>query len=130
MSIDMPPHPEIPLAVFQSITVDGIIVVTSPQELVSMIVAKAVRMAEIMDVPVISLVENMSYFKYPDNGRDYQIFVESHIEEIAIEHDLTVLAQLPIDPKSSAACDKGLIEAFAGYWLQPVAKIIEKLEVN
>ncbi|HHU48877.1 MAG TPA: Mrp/NBP35 family ATP-binding protein [Clostridiales bacterium] len=131
MFIDMPPGTgDVPLTVFQSIAVDGIIVVTSPQELVSMIVSKAVKMAEMMNIPIIGFVENMSYFKCPDNGKDYQIFGESHIEEIADKHNLKVLAKLPIDPKISAACDKGLIELFDGNWLDPVAKILEKMEEN
>jgi Mrp family chromosome partitioning ATPase len=131
MFIDMPPGTgDVPLTVFQSIAVDGIIVVTSPQELVSMIVSKAVKMAEMMNIPIIGLVENMSYFRCPDNGKDYQIFGESHIEEIAAKHDLKVLAKLPIDPKISAACDKGMIELFEGDWLEPVAGILERLEKN
>lgn len=129
MFIDMPPGTgDIPLTVFQSIAVDGIIVVTSPQELVSMIVSKAVKMAEMMNVPIIGLVENMSYFKCPDNGKDYKIFGDSHMEEIADKHNLKVLAKLPIDPKISAACDKGMIELYDGNWLNPVAKILEQLE--
>lgn len=129
MFIDMPPGTgDVPLTVFQSIPVDGIIVVTSPQELVSMIVAKAVKMAEMMNVPIIGLVENMSYFKCPDNGIDYKVFGESHIEEIAEKHNLKVLAKLPIDPKISAACDKGLIELVEGDWLDPVAKLLENSE--
>ncbi len=126
MFIDMPPGTgDVPLTVFQSIGVDGIIVVTSPQELVSMIVSKAVKMAEMMNIPILGLVENMSYFKCPDNDKDYQIFGESHIEEIAEKHNLKVLAKLPIDPKIAAACDKGMIELFDGNWLEAVAKILE-----
>ena len=128
MFIDMPPGTgDVPLTVFQSIAVDGIIVVTSPQELVSMIVSKAVKMAEMMNIPIIGLVENMSYFKCPDNGKDYQIFGESHIDEVADKHNLKVLAKLPIDPRISAACDKGMIELFDGNWLDPVANTIEKM---
>ncbi len=127
--IDMPPGTgDVPLTVFQSIAVDGIIVVTSPQELVSMIVAKAVNMAKMMNVPIIGIVENMSYFKCPDNGKNYQIFGDSHIEAIAERHDLKVLAKLPIDPKFSAACDRGMIELFDGDWFEPVAKILENIE--
>ena len=106
MFIDMPPGTgDVPLTVFQSIAVDGIIVVTSPQELVSMIVSKAVKMAEMMNIPILGLVENMSYFRCPDNGKDYPIFGDSHIEEIAKKHNLKVLAKLPIDPKLATACD-------------------------
>lgn len=128
MFIDMPPGTgDVPLTVFQSIAIDGIIVVTSPQELVSMIVSKAVKMAEMMNIPIVGLVENMSYFKCPDNGKDYQIFGNSHIEEIAEKHDLEVLAKLPIDPKIAAACDRGMIELYDGNWLDSVAKILEEL---
>lgn len=132
MFIDMPPGTgDVPLTVFQSIAVDGIIVVTSPQELVSMIVSKAVKMAEMMKIPIIGLVENMSYFTCPDNGKDYHIFGNSHIEEIADNYNLKVLEKLPIDPKISAACDKGMIELFDGKWFDSVAKILaEKIEKN
>lgn len=129
MFIDMPPGTgDVPLTVFQSIAVDGIIIVTSPQELVSMIVSKAVKMAEMMNIPIIGLVENMSYFKCPDNGKDYQIFGDSHIDEIADKHKLKVLAKLPIDPKISAACDKGMIELYDGGWLDTVVEILEKMK--
>ncbi|HHU91424.1 MAG TPA: Mrp/NBP35 family ATP-binding protein [Clostridiaceae bacterium] len=129
MFIDMPPGTgDVPLTVFQSIPVDGIIVVTSPQELVSMIVSKAVKMAEMMNIPIVGLVENMSYFKCPDNGKEYQIFGDSNIEEIANKHNLKVLAKLPIDPKISAACDKGMIELFDGNWFDPVSKILVQME--
>jgi Mrp family chromosome partitioning ATPase len=124
--IDMPPGTgDVPLTVFQSIPVDGIVIVTSPQELVSMIVSKAVKMAEMMNIPIIGLVENMSYFKCPDNGKDYKVFGESHIDDIAARHSLKVLAKLPIDPQLSAACDKGQIEDFSGNWLEPVAMEIK-----
>ena len=127
MFIDMPPGTgDVPLTVFQSIAVDGIIVVTSPQELVSMIVSKAVRMAEMMNIPIVGLVENMSYFKCPDCGKEHKIFGDSHIDEIAEKHNLKVLAKLPVNPKISAACDKGMIELFDGDWLDPVAKALEK----
>lgn len=129
MFIDMPPGTgDVPLTVFQSIAVDGIIVVTSPQELVSMIVSKAVKMAEMMNIPIIGIVENMSYFRCPDNGKDYKIFGESHIEEIAEKHNLKVLAKLPIDPRISKACDSGTIESLEGDPLHEVAKIIEEME--
>jgi len=132
MFIDMPPGTgDVPLTVFQSIAVDGIIIVTSPQELVSMIVSKAVKMAELMNIPIVGLVENMSYFKCPDCGKEHKIFGDSHIDEIAEKHNLKVLAKLPITPKISAACDKGMIELFDGDWLEPVAKILqESMEVN
>lgn len=127
MFIDMPPGTgDVPLTVFQSLAIDGIIIVTSPQELVSMIVSKAVKMAEMMNIPVIGLVENMSYFKCPDNGKEYKIFGESHVDEIAKKHNLKVLANLPIDPRISAACDNGMIELFEGDWFESLSKILEK----
>jgi len=129
MFIDMPPGTgDVPLTVFQSIAVDGIIIVTSPQELVSMIVSKAVKMAEMMNIPIIGLVENMAYFKCPDCDKEHKIFGDSHIEEIAEEHNIEVLGKLPIDPKISVACDRGMIELFDGNWLEPVADILEKME--
>ena len=91
-----------------------------------MIVSKAVRMAEMMNIPIVGLVENMSYFKCPDCGKEHKIFGDSHIDEIAEKHNLKVLAKLPINPKISAACDKGMIELFDGDWLDPVAKVLEK----
>ena len=127
MFIDMPPGTgDVPLTVFQSIPVDGIIIVSSPQELVSMIVTKAVKMAEMMNIPIIGLVENMSYFTCPDNGKNYQVFGESHIDEIADKHNLEVLAKLPIDPKISSACDKGMIELFDGNWFDKTSKLLEQ----
>lgn len=123
MFIDMPPGTgDVPLTVFQSIPVDGIVIVTSPQELVSMIVTKAVKMARMMNIPVLGLVENLSYFECPDNGKQYKVFGESHIEETAAEHDLPILARLPIDTRISVACDRGLIELFEGNWLDEFAK--------
>ena len=111
MFVDMPPGTgDVPLTVFQSLPVDGIIIVTSPQELVSMIVAKAVKMAQMMNVPILGLVENYSYFHCPDNGKDYKIFGESHLEETAAAYGLKVLAQLPIDPAIAKACDNGKAE--------------------
>ncbi len=129
MFIDMPPGTgDVPLTVFQSIPVDGIIVVTSPQELVSMIVSKAVKMAKMMKIPILGLVENMSYFKCPDNNKDYQIFGDSHIEEVAQKHQVPVLAKIPIDPRMSEACDQGLIERYDGTWLDQVAQQLAKTE--
>lgn len=127
MFIDMPPGTgDVPLTVFQSLPVDGILVVTSPQELVSMIVSKAVKMANMMHVPIIGLVENMSYFRCPDNNKEYKIFGDSHIEEIAEEYGVPVLAKLPIDPRITAACDQGMIEYFADSWLDDVAEKLIK----
>lgn len=108
MFVDMPPGTgDVPLTVFQSLPVDGIIVVTSPQELVSMIVAKAVKMAKMMNIPILGLVENYSYFHCPDNGKDYEVFGPSHLQETADAYGLKVLARLPIDPAIAQAADKG-----------------------
>ena len=122
MFIDMPPGTgDVPLTVFQSIPVDGIIVVTSPQELVSMIVQKAVNMAQMMNIPIIGLVENMSYLVCPDCKKQIHLFGESHIEEVAAEYGLPVLAKLPIEPTLASACDKGALETYECDWLQDVS---------
>ena len=126
--VDMPPGTgDVPLTVFQSLPVDGIIVVTSPQELVSMIVTKAVRMAEMMNIPVLGLVENMSYFECPDCGSKLPVFGESKVDEVAAEQGLDVLGKLPINPKLAAACDKGMIELYEGDWLDEAVKKLENL---
>ena len=118
MFIDMPPGTgDVPLTVFQSIPVTGIIVVTSPQELVSMIVEKAVNMAGMMNIPVLGIVENMSYAECPDCGKHIPVFGESHAEEVAAKFGLPLLGRIPINPKLAAACDAGLIELFEGNWL-------------
>lgn len=128
MFVDMPPGTgDAPLTVFQSLPVDGIVIVTSPQELVSMIVSKAVEMAKLMNVPVLGLVENMSYFTCPDCGKKISVFGESHIDEVAAKYNLKMLGRLPIDPKLAAACDKGAVELFEGDWLDPAADLIEDL---
>lgn len=128
MFIDMPPGTgDVPLTVFQSIPVDGIIIVTSPQELVSMIVAKAVKMAKMMKIPILGIVENMSYLNCPDCDKKIQVFGESHIEEIAKEHDIKVFAKLPIDPKIAVACDAGKIEEIKDPYL---TKIVSALQGN
>lgn len=127
MFIDMPPGTgDVPLTVFQSLNVDGIVIVTSPQELVSMIVSKAVKMAEMMHIPVLGVVENMAYFKCPDNDKEYKIFGESHIEEIAVKHHMQVLAKIPIDPRISAVCDRGIVELFDGNWFESAVKTLEQ----
>jgi len=124
--IDMPPGTgDVPLTVFQSIELDGIIIVTSPQELVSMIVTKAVKMAELMNIPIFGIVENMSYFTCPDNGKNYKIFGDSHIDEIAKEHKLSVIAKLPINPELANACDRGAIEEIDGNWFDGFAAGLE-----
>ncbi|MDD7409024.1 MAG: Mrp/NBP35 family ATP-binding protein [Anaerovoracaceae bacterium] len=127
MFVDMPPGTgDVPLTVFQSLPVDGIIVVASPQELVGMIVEKAVKMAELMDVPVLGIVENMSYFECPDCHTKHQIFGESHVDEIADKFGIKNVARIPIDPKLAAAVDAGMIELFEGDWLDEFADNIEK----
>ncbi len=125
MFVDMPPGTgDVPLTVFQSLPVDGIIVVTSPQELVSMIVEKAVKMAEMMDLPILGLIENYSYFQCPDCGKEHRIFGESHLEEIAKAHSLSVLARLPIDPALARACDEGRVEQLERNYLEDVARAL------
>ena len=128
MFIDMPPGTgDVALTVFQSIPVDGVVIVASPQELVGMIVEKAVNMAKLMDVPVLALVENMSYITCPDCGKEIRVFGESHIDEIAGKHGVDTVAKLPIDPALAAACDAGTIENFTGAWLDGVlAKVTAK----
>jgi Mrp family chromosome partitioning ATPase len=128
MFIDMPPGTgDVPLTVFQSIPVDGIVIVTSPQELVSMIVGKAVKMAQLMNVPIIGIVENMSYFKCDDCGKEHKIYGESHIEEIAAAHGIANISRLPINPKIAAGVDAGLIELYEGDWLDNMTEAIEAL---
>ena len=123
MMVDMPPGTgDVPLTVFQTIPINGIIIVTTPQELVSLIVEKAVKMAKLMNVPILGIVENMSYAECPDCGKKIQVFGDSHIEEIAKEYGLPVLARIPMNPKLAAACDKGMIELFEGDWLQDAVR--------
>ena len=125
MFVDMPPGTgDVPLTVFQSIPLDGIIVVASPQELVGMIVKKAANMAEMMNIPLIGLVENMSYITCPDCGKRIPVFGESKVEKTAQEYKIPNTARLPIDPKLAAACDKGMIELFDGTWLDPIVDAI------
>ena len=128
MFVDMPPGTgDVPLTVFQSLPIDGVIIVTSPQELVSMIVGKAVRMANMMQVPVLGLVENYSYFRCPDCGREHAIFGESHLAETAMKYPLPVLARLPIDPNVAKACDSGNAESLTCEELEPVlAAVLSK----
>lgn len=128
MFVDMPPGTgDVPLTVFQSLPINGIIIVTSPQELVSMIVEKAVNMASLMNVPVLGIVENMSYFVCPNCKEKHYIYGESHINEIAAKHNIPVAAQMPIDSKLAAACDKGTIELFENDALDKIADSLEKL---
>ncbi len=128
MFVDMPPGTgDVPLTVFQTLPVDGIVVVASPQELVSMIVAKAVNMATMMHVPMLGVVENMSYIACPDCGKHIQLFGESHVDEIAAKHGLPVLAKVPVDPKLAALADAGAIEQFQGDYLDEAAKAVAAL---
>ena len=126
MFVDMPPGTgDVPLTVFQSLPVDGIVIVTSPQELVSMLVGKAVKMARLMNIPVLALVENMSYVSCPDCGRRIAVFGESKIDETAKQFGVDIACRIPIEPKLTAAMDKGMIELFEGDWLKAIE---EKLE--
>ena len=126
MFIDMPPGTgDVPLTVFQSIPVDGIVVVTSPQQLVSMIVEKAVHMAGMMNIPVLALVQNMSYVECPDCGGVIRPFGESGLDALAKRHDIPATAELPMQQELAKACDAGLIELFEGDWLNGLADEIE-----
>ena len=128
MFVDMPPGTgDVPLTVFQSLPVDGIVVVTSPQELVSMIVEKAVNMAGMMNIPVLALVENMSYFECPHCGERTNIFGESRVEETAKRHFIPMTARLPVNMKLSAAADAGMIELYEGDWLDGVTAMLNKM---
>lgn len=125
--VDMPPGTgDVALTVFQSIPVDGIVVVTSPQDLVSMIVGKAVKMAELMNIPVLGLIENMSYAKCPDCGKKIPIFGESHIGDIAATYHVPVLAQMPINPSLAASCDQGTVEDLDCSYLSDAAIVLER----
>ena len=125
MFVDMPPGTgDVPLTVFQSLPVEGIIMVTSPQELVSMIVGKAVNMARKMNVPVLGVVENMSYVKCPDCGKHINVFGESHIDEVAASYNLSVLAKLPLDPEYAAAVDSGNVETLDTSCMERAVDII------
>ena len=128
MFVDMPPGTgDVPLTVFQSLPLDGIIVVTSPQDLVSMIVKKAVNMADLMEVKLLGFVENYSYLVCPDCGKVIKPYGESKIEELAKEHNTEVLAKLPIDPELASVSDKGVIELFEGDYLEGCADRLEEL---
>lgn len=130
--VDCPPGTgDVPLTVFQSLPLDGIVIVSSPQDLVSMIVSKAANMADMMNIPVLGLVENLSYVKCPDCGKEIKVFGESHIEEIAEKFGYDLLARLPMDPKLSALVDRGMIELMENdYMDNAVQKILEKLKIE
>ena len=129
MFVDMPPGTgDVPLTVFQSLPVDGIVIVTSPQELVGMIVEKAVNMAKMMNIPVIGIVENMSWMACPDCGKKIYPFGQSKTLAVAEAHSLPLLAQLPIDPMLASECDKGVIELYNDSWMDGAIDVVEKIE--
>ncbi len=126
--VDMPPGTgDVPLTVFQSLPVDGIVVVASPQELVGMIVGKAVKMAQTMNIRMLGLVENMSYLVCPDCGKEIKLFGKSHVVETAEKYNLPILAKLPIDPALAELADAGAIEVFKGDYFAGAADVIEAL---
>lgn len=126
MFVDMPPGTgDVPLTVFQSLPVDGIIVVTSPQELVGMIVGKAVKMAEMLHIPVLAIVENMAYFECPSCHEKHFIFGDSHVKQSAVEYGISMTAQIPVDSGLAAACDRGGIADFEAGWLEKLTDGIE-----
>lgn len=128
MFVDMPPGTgDVPLTVFQSLPVDGIIIVTSPQDLVSMIVGKAVNMAKMMNIPILGLVENMSFVECPDCGKKIEVFGKSHAEQVAMQYHMPLLARLPLDPQIAQVCDAGAFEAYEGQRLGQAADAIQVL---
>lgn len=131
MFVDMPPGTgDVPLTVFQTIPVDGIVIVTSPQELVSMIVAKAVKMAQMMNIPIVGIIENMSYVECPDCGKRIEVFGKSHVDEVASEYNIPVLGKIPMTPAIAAASDAGDIENLEGNWFEEAIKAIEAIPVK
>ncbi len=127
MFVDLPPGTgDVPLTVFQSLPIDGVVIVTSPQDLVSMIVGKAVKMASLMNVPVLGIVENMSYFKCPDCGREHAIFGESKVKEVAASFGIEHFTRLPIDPVIAAMVDAGEVESVPGEHIAALVDVIEK----
>ena len=130
--VDCPPGTgDVPLTVFQSLPLDGVVIVSSPQDLVSMIVSKAANLAKMMNVPVLGLVENMSYVKCPDCGKEIKVFGDSHIEEVAEKFGYDLLARIPMDPKLSALVDRGMIELMENDYMDKAAQaVIEKLNLT
>ena len=127
MFIDCPPGTgDVPLTVFQSIPLDGIIIVTTPQDLVSMIVGKAVNMASLMNIPVIGLVENMSYVKCPDCGKELHVFGKSKAEEVCAQYNIPLIGRMPLDERLSSLIDRGVIELMENDYLESTADAIEK----
>ena len=128
MFVDMPPGTgDVPLTIFQSLPVDGIIIVSSPQQLVRVIVEKAVKMANMMNIPILGLVENMSYVRCPDCGREISVFGKSNIESIANSFGLPVLARIPTEEATSAAVDSGDIESLDFHYLDDAVETVKKL---
>ena len=126
--IDMPPGTgDVMLTVCQSIPVDGVVLVSTPQELVGMIVEKSIKMVDMLNIPVVGLVENMSYIECPDCGKKIEVFGESHVNEIAKQYGIPHTAALPIDRKLAASADKGMIELTNGDWLDEIANAIDEL---
>lgn len=126
--VDMPPGTgDVPLTVFQSLPVDGVVIVTSPQDLVQMIVKKAYNMAKKMDIPVLGIVENYSYLVCPDCGKKISVFGESRIDEVAKENEIPVLAKIPIEPKIAKAVDEGAVEYLEAPWLDEAVKAVESI---
>jgi Mrp family chromosome partitioning ATPase len=124
--VDMPPGTgDVSLSVYQSIPLDGIVIVASPQELVSMVVEKAVKMAEMMEIPILGVIENMSYILCPDCGKKIFLFGEGRSEAAAQRHHLPLLARMPLDPELAALSDAGKIEDFRGTWLDAAADAVE-----
>ena len=128
MFVDMPPGTgDVPLTVFQSLPLSGIVIVTSPQELVSMIVRKAVKMANMMDIPVLAIVENMSYFECPDCKNQYKIFGDSNIENVANKYGIDTIVKVPINPENAKLCDSGFIESVNTCVFEPIFEKINSL---
>ena len=127
MFVDMPPGTgDVPLTVYQSLPLDGIILVTSPQQLVAMIVEKAANMSTEMLVPILAMVENMSYFVCPDCNKKYHIFGDSNMKQIADQYGISYTAELPINPELATACDEGAIETIDAPWLEKIVDMLEK----
>ena len=130
MFVDMPPGTgDVPLTVFQSLPVDGILIVTTPQDLVSMIVGKAVAMARMMDVPILGLIENMSYIKCPHCGEEIHLFGDGHVEATAAAEGIPVVARIPIDAAMAAACDTGKIEYYRGEYMDGLEQVLPKVDL-
>ena len=128
MYMDMPPGTgDVMLSAYQLLPIDGIVIVTSPQELVGMIVEKSLNMADIMNVPVLGMIENMSYYKCPDCGSEHAIFGESRVEEIAKQYGIKNTARLPLDPELAKACDEGTVEDYNGICVPPLEEFVSKL---